>query len=116
MPWMPASALTDAQYPALEHYFSDVSWFKDGQWFPCDERGYPALEATKIIVVHDIEHIFILTEMLVSPVQRGVRWDDSDVVLGYYPFADTLRIGDRNRNLSLVNGQKHMYRLDHSAD
>ncbi len=96
--------------------YSGVSWLKDGQRFPCDERDYPALESAQIIVVHDVEHVFILTEMLVSPVQRGVRRDDSDVVLSKKPFADTLRIGDRNGKLGLVDRQEHAYRLHHSAD
>ena len=96
--------------------YSGVSWLKDGQRFPCDERDYPALESAQIIVVHDVEHIFIPAEMLVSPVQRSVRRDDSDVVLSQKSFADALRMGDRNWKLSLVDRQEHAHRLHHSAD
>ncbi|MBW2664090.1 MAG: hypothetical protein JRD93_19460 [Deltaproteobacteria bacterium] len=95
---------------------SCVSWLKDGQGFPCDERGYPALESAQIIVAHDVEHIFILAEMLVRPVQRGVRGNDSDVVLSQKSFEDAFRIGDRNGKLSLVDCQEHAHRLYHSAD
>ena len=58
---------------------SGVFRFQDGQRFPRDERGYPAFEAAEIVVVHHIEHVFILSEMLVGPVQRGVSRDDADM-------------------------------------
>jgi hypothetical protein len=57
-------------------------WFrmlKDRQRFPRDERGYPALEPAQIIVLHDVEYVFSLAEMLIGPVQGGVGWNDSDI-------------------------------------
>jgi len=66
--------------------------------------------------VHDVEHVFILAEMLVSPVQRDIRRNDSDIVLSQKPFTDALRIGDRDRKLGLVDRQEHAHRLNHSAD
>jgi hypothetical protein len=44
--------------------------------------------------MHDVEHVFMLLEMLMGPVRGRVRGDDPDVVLRLKPLADTLGIGD----------------------
>ena len=45
--------------------------------------------------MHDIEYVVSLAEVLVSPVQRGVRRDNPDIILGQKPFADRLLSGNR---------------------
>jgi len=77
-------------------------WFKDGQWFPGNERGQSALETPQVIVVHDIEHPLLPKEMLIGPVQRGVRRNDAHIVLTQKTPAHAFGIGDGNGPPGLI--------------
>ena len=79
--------------------FHRLRWFQDGQRFPGDERRYPALEPSQVVVVHDVEHALRLPEMLVGSVQRGVGRNDADVVQSQEPFAHAFWICDGDRAL-----------------
>ncbi len=92
---------------------SHLPGLEQRQRFAGSERLQPAFGPPQIGIVQDVVDMLAEFEVLVGSVERLVARDDADVVLTEQSQADTVVIGDGNRQACFVNGQEHPDRLHH---